>query len=1077
MNSFQSLFIFLFSLIFIHGYGQKGPAFLEDYNHQWVDSVFAGLTLDQKIGQLLMPRGNYSGKPHDVEQLRHWVKEYKIGGIVFFAGNPEVQVRITNELQQLSEVPLLIGQDFEWGLGMRLENTDNFPYNIMTAAMPFDAELVTRIGKEIGRQCNRIGVHINFAPVVDVNNNPKNPVINFRSFGSDKDIVARNGIAIMRGIQSHHVISTAKHFPGHGDTDVDSHFDLPLILHNRNRLENVELYPFKKLIQEGLSGVMTAHLNVPALEPQKGMASTFSKEIVTHLLQEELRFQGLTFTDAMDMQGAVKNYPNNEAMVQALLAGNDILETFMDVPGAIRAIKDAIISGRIPIASIDAKVKKILKAKSWAGLDHYQAAKVEGLYNDLQSIEADILNHLVAQNAITCLKNDLNLLPIINLKRKFAVLSIGTQTQTDFGRMVDNYVANDFYALKHDATDAEIDSVMNALVGYDVVLAAGQFVDIRPGRKYGLTSQNTKILQRLSEMKQVVLTILGNPFILDKIPELATCKSLVMGYQLNTYTEEIAPQILFGALPARGIFPVDINEAFRQGIGVHWQAIDRLSYSVPELAGMDRIELYRELDSLLTLGLEQKAYPGCVLQVAKDGKVIYSKAFGYPTYEPALPSKVIQTSKSVQFLDMAMDNQAAIQATTQTKTVQNDEFRIKTTDVYDLASITKIAASALAVMQLVSMDKMDIDGRFSEYVPSLRGSGAGERTMRDLLTHRAGLKAWIAFWKYAIDTTATLQKAIIQHPEWEDRLVVEIKKPGFFKRLFGKKPKKIVHYAATVEKDPTFWNEVLHSGSRTWKPNIFSHRYSSIFSVPVADSLYLNHNYTDHIFQQIKQAPVESPGHYLYSDLHYYFYPEMVQYLTGVNFPTFVGDTYQSMGCSSLGFNVYNRKSKFRIIPTEYDSIFRVQLLQRYVHDEGAAMLGGISGHAGLFGNVNDVSKLMQMYLQEGHYGGQRYIHSDVIRAFTSYQFAEEKNRRGLAFDKRDFNPDTRNSPALSSDRAFGHAGYTGTFAWADPEYGFTYVFLSNRVHPTRYNTKINTLDIRGQIGNIIIKNIINSKK
>ena len=236
MNSFQSLFIFLFSLIFIHGYGQKGPAFLEDYNHQWVDSVFAGLTLDQKIGQLLMPRGNYSGKPHDVEQLRHWVKEYKIGGIVFFAGNPEVQVRITNELQQLSEVPLLIGQDFEWGLGMRLENTDNFPYNIMTAAMPFDAELVTRIGKEIGRQCNRIGVHINFAPVVDVNNNPKNPVINFRSFGSDKDIVARNGIAIMRGIQSHHVISTANHFPGHGDTDVDSHFDLPLILHNRNRL-------------------------------------------------------------------------------------------------------------------------------------------------------------------------------------------------------------------------------------------------------------------------------------------------------------------------------------------------------------------------------------------------------------------------------------------------------------------------------------------------------------------------------------------------------------------------------------------------------------------------------------------------------------------------------------------------------------------------------------------------------------------------------------------------------------------------------------------------------------------------
>lgn len=1070
--------ILAFFIMAMSLHGQKSPAFLTDYNAHWVDSVFNSLTLEQKIGQLLMPRGNYSGKAHNVRQLKEWVTQYKIGGIVFFASNPTEQARITNELQALSEVPLLIGQDLEWGLGMRLDSTHRFPYNMTIGAAPLNNDILIRMGKEIARQCKRLGIHVNYAPVVDVNNNSKNPVINYRSFGADKHIVTQNGLALMQGMQSQNILCTAKHFPGHGDTEADSHYALPVIPHSRNRLDSIELFPFKTLIDKGLSGVMTAHLNIPALEPKTGLASTFSYNIVFKLLREELKFQGLTFTDAMEMEGAVKNYPKGESMVRALLAGNDILETFIEVPLAVDAIKKAIQSNRISIDAINAKVKKILKAKAWVGLDKYQPIKLENLIADLYSVECEVINHTITQNSITCLKNDLALLPVLDLNKKIAVLSIGSDQKSDFYQMVKNYVKADYFSLQHTTSDSLIENTLNLLESYDLVLAAAHFTDIRPSKKYGLNPQNTKLLKHLASLDNVLLSILGSPFILTAIPELSQSKTLLIAYQQSKYTETITPQIIFGALPVYGKLPMTFTDTFYQGMGINLPSNGRLSYTIPELAGINGYRLQQALDSIIYAGLYDHAYPGCVLQVAKDGKVIFNKAYGYHTYEdwPEILTEESNAFVKNGFIDDAMDNDMKNYAkpALSISAVQPvfEKEKVQTSDLYDLASLTKIMASAPVMMSLVSEGILDINKKLETYIPSLKNTPIGSVTFKDAMAHRAGLKAWIPFWKDAIDTLATMKKAFIQNPSLTDMATYQVKKRGFFKRLFGVKPVKILDTLASVQQNQTLWHLALNQDTRTWKKNIFSDKYSAAYPIPVAQNMYLNKNYTNTFKQSIKNTPLEHPGKYVYSDLHYYFYPELVQNLTKQNFDDYLQKIYNSIGCLDMTYNPWQKMPVEDVIPTEYDSLFRQQLLQGYVHDEGASMMGGISGHAGLFGTASDVMKMMQMFIQQGTYGNSSIIRPEVIQQFTSYQFPEDKNRRGLIFDKKDIASETRNIPTLSSEKSFGHSGFTGTYTWADPEFGLVYVFLSNRVYPSRHNSKLIDMNIRAVIGDLLIKAI-----
>ena len=1064
-------YLVILLLISFSGFAQKKPDFLTQTNEKWVDSVFNTLTLDEKVGQVLMPRGNFSGRGYEPEKLKEWIRDYKLGGLVFFAGQPTMQAQITNELQRISKVPLMIGVDMEWGLAMRLDSTVRFPFQMALGAMQGSDDLLYRMGVEVGRQSKRMGIHVNYAPVVDINNNPKNPVINFRSFGEDKISVANKSLAFMKGMQSQRLLTTAKHFPGHGDTGTDSHHDLPVIAHPKDYLGNNELFPFKYLIDNGLSGIMTAHLNIPALEPQAGLASTFSSKIVGDLLRKELGFEGLTFTDAMDMQGAVKNYKPGEAMVEAFLAGNDILETFMDVPGAFNALKAAVESGKIPVKLLDERVKKILKAKAWVGLDHYAPVKIEGLIEDLNTLESDFLNRTFAERTLTALETaDL---PVKDLRQNTLVVSIGAEGKTHFQRMAENYTQTESVSINK---NSPADALRSKLAAGQNLIIGLHLNNNRPGANYGLEPYMQQTLSELAGQDKAILVVFGNPYVLDMIPDVGRFRSLVMANQSTPYMEEAAAMAVFGGIEMNGRLPVTVNDTFRLGAGTWVQKNGRLAYGTPEMVGLDSRVLEARVDSVMQLGIREKAYPGAVLEIAKDGRVIYRKPFGFHTYEEAAEFKG-KLGSEASFAAVndaeAMDSKSA--ATSAVKALSEGR-RVKgavdVNDIYDFASVTKISTSALAVMELMSQGKFDLDKTFADYYPAFKGSNKAGLTFRDMLTHRSGLKAWIPFWMDCVDSVATLRKAVQLHPEMASQFIREPERRTFWDKLFGRKQKYTINYEKTLAQNKEIWKKALSTQTITWQPGIFANRRSEQYSVEIADTLFMNPERMDYVFKQIEVSPVNPSQGYVYSDLHYYTYPVFMEKLTGKKWEDFLKETYHSLGAYTLTYNPRRFYGLDRIVPTEKDTLFRKTVIHGRVHDEGAGMLNGISGHAGLFGSANDLTKLMQMYLQGGSYGGQEFIRPEVLKEATSYQFPEEGNRRAIAFDKLDFNKNITNGPQMASAESYGHSGYTGTFTWVDPKYNLVYVFLSNRVYPTRDNGKIGTLNLRTAVGDEIIRTI-----
>ncbi len=1053
--------------------GQSNPQFLQDHNAKWVEDQMAKMTLDHKIGQLLMPRGNTSGKPIDVQKLATWVKDYKIGGIVFFAGPPTTQALATNYLQSISDVPLFIGEDFEWGLAMRMDSTDRFPYQMSLGAIQGNESLVQSMGEEIGRQCKRLGVHINYAPVVDVNNNINNPVINFRSFGSNKNVVAAKGLAYMKGLQSQNIIATAKHFPGHGDTNVDSHHDLPIIPHSIERLTDVELYPFQQLINQGLSGIMTSHLEVPSLEKKNGLAATFSKSIITDLLRSKMGFKGLTFTDAMDMKGAIKNFPKGEAMVEAILAGNDILETFEDLPQAVEAIKSALKSGKLSENLLNERVRKILMAKAWVGLNQYKPIEIVNLVNDLNSEKSDLLNRQFAESLITVVTNKGNAIPMENLDESTIVISIDANEETNFQKMAAMYHEVDFMNLQVNASDSIISNSVEKVKKYKKVIVGLHLKEVRASSKYSLNDSNKKLVSLLGALPNSHLVIFGNML---SLPMLNTdgYRSITLGFQDTKYTQEAAAQVLYGGLPSRGKLPMTLSDSWKEGFGFE-TSVSRMSYGHPSQANIDGKKLNHKIDSIIQMGLKQKAFPGAVVQVIKDGKSIFHKSYGFHTYEQAIDNfknsdleKIYdnnQTDAMDFFGDKKYINSGKIEG------VKNlpSGLMLKS-DIFDLASITKIASSAYVIMKLTSEDKFSLSHTLSQYIEETTNKPIGKLKFIDMSTHRSGLKAWIPFWKLAIDSTSTIKNYIKDNPKLDSVFVYKTTKPSFFKRLFGKKTTKTILWQETMQRNPKLFDQSLKANTIVWKSNTFDEK-NGLNHFPVASNLYLNKSFNKSIFQAIEEAPINPSQGYVYSDMHYYFYPRIVKKITDENFPKFIDKDFVKMGMNTLVYNPLTKFSKQRIVPTEYDSIFRKSLIHGMVHDEGATMMEGISGHAGLFGNSNDLCKLMFLYLNKGKYGNEQIIDSKVIESFTKYQFPEEKNRRGIFFDKPDL-VNKSNAPKLSSPSSFGHSGFTGTYAWVDPQYNLIYVVLTNRVYPTRNNNKISELNIRPAIGDAIIESI-----
>ena len=937
----------------------------------WVDSIFQSLTAEERMAQLIMVATYSNRDANHKAQINKLITENKIGGLIFFQGGPVRQAMMTNHFQAKSKVPLLIAMDAEWGLGMRLDSTVSYPYQMALGAVT-DNDLIYAMGTEVARQFKRLGVHVNFAPVVDVNNNPNNPVINYRAFGEDREQVMAKGLAYMKGMQDHGVMAVAKHFPGHGDTDIDSHESLPLIPHQRQRLDSVELYPFTRLIQNGVGGVMVAHMSIPSLDATTNLPSTLSRPIITDLLKKEMGFKGLVFTDALNMKGITKHFPPGEVDVKALIAGNDVLVFTQDVPLALKKIKEAVKAGVLTQQDIDRRCKKVLEAKYWAGLHKQTSIEIDGLIDDLNTVKANLLNRQISETSLTLLRNQNNLLPLQRLDTlRIAAVSIGAPDMTSFQKMLSVYTRVDHFNISQEANPQAASQLETELANYNFIITGLHQQSGRANSTQIYSPAVQELVNRLANYSNVVC-VFRNPYTLEHFENLDQVPSLLVTYQDNHDTEELAAQALFGGAAVKGKMPVTVNKTFQFGQGVELMGGLRFKYTVPEEAGMDSRYLAKRIDSIVVMGLREQAYPGAQVLVVKDRKVVYHKTYGYHTY---------------------------------------DSLRsVKVDDIYDFASITKVTGPLPALMKLYEEGKIDLDAKFSTYWPDFKESNKSEATVREVLAHYAQFQAWIAYWQ------------------------TEKKKNGKYK-------------------------------SRSFKP-----RQSNNYPIKITDNLYLHRKYKNKIYKAIKKSPLLDEKKYVYSGLSFYLYPEIIENLTGVPFEDYVKNTfYRRLGAQTLTYNPSRFYPLEQIVPTEIDTFFRMEPIHGWVHDEGAIMMSGISGNAGLFGTANDLAKLMQMYMDKGSYGGERYLSNSTLTEFTRCQYCEEGNRRGLGFDKAVLEDKENGSTAIDASQAsFGHSGYTGTFTWADPENGLLFVFFSNRVYPTRNNRKLYQLNIRPAIHQVL---------
>lgn len=958
----KKIFFFIASLISFSAFSQYKSKLSAE---QWVDSVFNSLSEEQRIAQLMIIRAHSNLGADHVAKVTNDVQQYNVGGLCFFQGGPLRQANLTNFYQSIAQTPLLITIDGEWGLGMRLDSVNKFPYQLTLGAMD-DAQLVYQMGVAIGEQCKRMGIQVNYAPVVDINNNPNNPVIGFRSFGEDKNKVIRFGIAYMKGMQDAGIMACAKHFPGHGDVDVDSHLDLPVINKTRAQLDSNELMPFRELIKAGIGSVMVAHLSVPAFDTAANRASSISRNIITGVLRNDIGFNGLTFTDALEMKGVAKYFPGGTISVEALIAGNDMLCLPASVPEAIDVVKKAIDEKRLSWDDIDAKVKKVLFAKYKLGLQQVNPIDTTNLLNDLNS-KTDAIRSRVAKQTITVLAkaavSDNAQLPL-SYGKKTAYVGFGNSLLNDFGkRIADEYKADTFLLAWTDG-DSKADSLFETISRnkYDAVVLGIHNFSNRPGNNYGISNVSIALWHKLNTTNSITF-VFGNVL---AAANYCNANALVACYQDDAITQQAAADLLQGKTGASGKLPVRVCN-FSTGYGIH--------ISGAEAFKPRSIYNLHAVDSIAEDAIAQKAFPGCVVLAAKDGEIILHKAYGSTTFEKQQPESIEK--------------------------------------IFDLASVTKISATTISVMKLVEQGKLDLKKKLGDYLPSVRGTDKANLEIEDILLHQAGLVPFIPFYKETIDT------------------VTGIPLPGFY--------------------------------SDKEKPG---------YTVRVAQNFYMRNDWQDTIYKRILQSPLTKKGKYVYSDNDFIFLGKIVEAITGTTLDQYVQKTfYSKMGLETTGFKPRNRFAVDRIVPTEEEKHFRRQTMQGDVHDEGASMFGGVAGHAGLFSDAYDLAMLYQMLLNGGVMNGERFLQEKTIRYFTAYH--SESSRRGFGFDKPEKDNATRKEPypsALASPETFGHTGFTGTCVWVDRKYNLVYIFLSNRVNPTRNNNKISQLLVRGKIQDAIIE-------
>lgn len=929
----------------IEEFQTKDHLILDDENQKkWTDSIYDQMTLEEKIGQLFMVAA-YSNKDE-----RHWssldslIINQKIGGVIFFQGGPVRQAQLTNRFQSKAKVPLFIGIDAEWGLSMRLDSTYAFPWNMTLGAIQ-DNDLIEEVGRQMGKHSKRMGIHFNFAPVVDVNTNPLNPIIGNRSFGENPENVAEKAIALTKGLQSEGVFATAKHFPGHGDTDKDSHHTLPTVNHSLERMNEIELYPYKRLFKEGLASVMVAHLNVPALESRTGYPSSISKSIVTDLLQNKLKFKGLVFTDALNMKGASNFKSPGDIDLEAFLAGNDILLFPENVPIAIEKFKEALAKETLSEKRLEHSVKKILQYKYKAGLNKYEPIELENLTKDLNSPENEALHYKLMQNALTVLKNKNEILPIKDIEnQKIAYFKLGDDYETDFVETLRKYT--DISVIEEDSLG--LTGVLEKLKDFSTVIIGYHKSNSHAWRKHDFTTKELTWLYEIARTKNVILTVFARPYSLMAVQTFENIEGVVVSYQNNKVAQRLTAQLIFGSNEAKGILPVSIGGDLVTGYGLDTKTIDRLGFDIPENVGM-KTEVLAKIDSIALDAIARQIAPGMQILVARHGKVVYQKSFGYHTYE--------------------------------------NQMAVENTDLYDVASLTKIMATLPLVIQDFDNEKINLKTKLSEILPAFIDTDKKNITLKELLTHNSGFLPWIPFYKSTLDSVTKLPSA-----------------------------------------------------------SIYSNSYSKEFPYEVAQNLYIR-PYSDEIVRQIATSKL-GKKEYKYSDFPFILLKEYLEWEHQKSLDVLIDKNfYKSLGMSRTTYNPLRKFDMSEIVPTELDTYYRHQLLQGHVHDMGAAMQGGVAGHAGVFSDALGVAKIMQLYLQKGAYGDKQYFSEEAFDTFNSLYYDLKKNRRGLGFDKPSGNGNGSACQCVSME-SFGHTGFTGTMTWADPKTQTIFVFLSNRTFP-----------------------------
>ncbi|HET7116254.1 MAG TPA: glycoside hydrolase family 3 N-terminal domain-containing protein [Hanamia sp.] len=943
----------------------------------WADSVFNTLNDDQRIAQLIILREssyNPEGPVYYDSAITEAIQKYNIGGIVLFQGTPVKQANFINYFQSIAKTPLMVCIDAEWGLGMRLDSVTPLNHQMMLGAMN-DSALVYQYGKLVGKQLKRMGIQVNFAPVVDINNNPNNPVINDRSFGENKYKVARYGVAYMKGMQNEGILSCAKHFPGHGDVSVDSHLDLPVINKSMAELDSLELYPFKRMFAAGVPSVMTAHLFVPAIDSTPNTATSLSKNAVTGLLREKLHYDGLSFTDALGMKGVAKYFPGGQISVQSLIAGNDILDLPENVDSTIAKIRQAIDSNQLSWNDIYEKCKKVLAYKYMYGVANVQPINTDHLTYDLNEGIPE-MKKLVAENAITVLsKKDKEFFPLTDENKKIVYVGIGIDSANTFASRLQKDLKADAFYFNYKEDAARIASTVELIKNrYQAVVIGVHDYKRFPANNFGISNYALDLIHQIQANNKTIIYDFGNPYALKNFCD---AKNLVACYEDDSITQNTAADMIEGKIIAKGTLPVTVCENYKFGSGITGNRI--MPVSTPDEEGINGLQMTRDIDSIANLGISGKAYPGCVVLIARHGNIIFEKAYGKYNYDTPEP--------------------------------------VTLNSIYDMASVTKICATTLGVMKLYDEGKLRLDKTLGTYLKWVRKSDKANLNIEKILLHQARLVADVVFYKKTVDP---------------------------------------------VTGRPL--------------PQYFQPDSSAAFSVRVAQNLYLKTGYDKIMNQSIVDSKLLPTEKYVYSDNDFILMADVVRAISGLRIDKYADKYfYKPMGLTSIGFNPRNRFDTNLVAPTELDNYFRFQHLHADVHDEGSAMFGGDAGHAGLFSNAEDIGAILQMFLNGGSFNGKQYIKPSTLTLFTAYN--SSISRRGIAFDKPQKDNYTTTDPhpypsRFASPLTFGHTGYTGTAIWVDPKYDLVYVFLSNRVNPTR-STNLYKLNIRGAIEDAVYKAMV----